>query len=198
MESNFFAMMSRLKYIDRWALMRNTRQENLCEHSLDVAMIAHGLAVISNVRCGNNLNADKAAVIGMYHDASEIITGDLPTPIKYYSDDMKAAFKEIEKVADYKIINMLPDDIKKEYESVFFKRENDEYLWKLVKAADKIAAYIKCIEEENTGNSEFKSAKKTVLSAINEIDLEEVRIFMEEFIPAYGKNLDELNKPKRG
>jgi 5'-deoxynucleotidase len=111
---------------------------------------------------------------------------------------MKAAFKEIEKVADYKIINMLPDDIKKEYESVFFKRENDEYLWKLVKAADKIAAYIKCIEEENTGNSEFKSAKKTVLSAINEIDLEEVRIFMEEFIPAYGKNLDELNKPKRG
>ncbi|MCR5609684.1 MAG: 5'-deoxynucleotidase [Lachnospiraceae bacterium] len=198
MESNFFAMMSRLKYIDRWALMRNTRQENLCEHSLDVAMIAHALAVISNVRCGNSLNADKAAVIGMYHDASEIITGDLPTPIKYYSDDMKAAFKEIEKVADYKIINMLPDDIKKEYESVFFKRENDEYLWKLVKAADKIAAYIKCIEEENTGNSEFKSAKKTVLSAINEIDLEEVRIFMEEFIPAYGKNLDELNKPKRG
>ena len=193
MESNFFAMMSRLKYIERWALMRSTRQENLCEHSLEVAMIAHALSVISNIRLGNNLNAEKAALIGMYHDTSEIITGDMPTPVKYYSDELKEAFKEVEKIADYSILNMLPDDIRPAYESIFFKEDDDKYLWKLVKAADKISAYIKCVEEENTGNTEFRSAKETIKEAIDNSDLEEVKIFMQEFMPAYGKNLDELN-----
>ncbi len=193
MDYNFFAMMSRMKYIDRWALMRNSRNENICEHSLEVSILAHALAVISNTRCGNSLNVEKAALIGLYHDASEIITGDMPTPIKYYNSDIKDAFKEVEDIANSKLLSMLPEDIRTSYESIFFKQEEDKYLWKLVKAADKISALIKCIEESHSGNKEFTSAEQTIRYAINKLDLPEVSIFIEEFLPSYGKTLDELN-----
>lgn len=192
MDSNFFAMISRMKFIDRWSLMRNSRPENLSEHSLEVAMIAHALAVISNERFGNNLNAEKAALIGIYHDATEIITGDMPTPIKYYNEKIQGAFKEVEKVTAEKLHAMLPDDLKKSFEYIFFPSEEDEYIRRLVKAADKISALIKCIEEEKAGNTEFIRAKNSILQLIQELKLKEVDVFMEEFLPAYYKTLDEL------
>ncbi len=189
---SFGAMLSRMKYIDRWALMRNSTKENISEHSLEVAMIAHLLAVIGRVRFGKNLNADKAALIGIYHDGTEIITGDMPTPIKYYNDEMRETFKEIEDQAAIQLLAMLPDDIREEYEDLFFPQEQDAYLWKLVKAADKISALIKCVEEEKAGNTEFANAKKMTRKSIDAMEVEEVDVFFEEFYPAYLKTLDEL------
>ncbi len=189
---SFGAMMSRMKYIDRWALMRNSTKENISEHSLEVAMIAHLLTVIGKVRFGKNLDADRAALIGIYHDSTEIITGDMPTPIKYYSDEMRETFKEIEDLAAIQLLAMLPDDIREEYEELFFAQEKDAYLWKLVKAADKISALIKCVEEEKTGNTEFVDAKKMTRKSIDAMELEEVEVFFEEFFPAYKMTLDEL------
>ncbi|QHQ60638.1 5'-deoxynucleotidase [Anaerocolumna sedimenticola] len=193
MESHFFAMMSRMKYIERWALMRNSQSENISEHSLEVSMLAHALAIISNKRLRNDLNAEKAALIGLYHDSTEIITGDMPTPVKYYNKDIQGAFKEIEKIAALRLLNMLPEDMKESYESIFFPEDGEEYLWRLVKAADKLSALIKCIQEENAGNTEFTSAKKSLTDAIKRMDLKEADIFMEEFLPSYYKTLDELN-----
>ena len=192
--SPFFAMISRMKYINRWALMRNSYQENISEHSLEVAMIAHALALISNKKFGNHLNAERAALIGMYHDCTEIITGDMPTPIKYYNTDTKEAYKNVEKQAATELLNMLPDYLYEEYESVLFKAEEEEYIWKLVKAADRLSAYIKCLEEEKTGNREFSSAKAAVYAKLTDMDLPEVRIFIQDFIEAYKKTLDELKK----
>ena len=189
---SFGAMLSRMKYIDRWALMRNSTKENISEHSLEVAMIAHLLAVIGRVRFGKELDADKAALIGIYHDSTEIITGDMPTPIKYYSDEMRDTFKEIEDLAAIQLLAMLPDDIREEYEDLFFAREQDAYLWRLVKAADKISALIKCVEEEKAGNTEFANAKKMTKKSIDAMELEEVAVFFDEFFPAYLKTLDEL------
>ncbi|NLL72324.1 MAG: 5'-deoxynucleotidase [Clostridiales bacterium] len=193
MVSNFFAMISRMKFIERWALMRNSRSENLSEHSLEVSMLAHALAVISNERLGNNLDVEKAALIGIYHDGSEIITGDMPTPIKYFNKNIQGAYKEVEKQASRRLLNMLPDYMQKSYEDIFFPVEEDAYLWRLVKAADKLSALIKCIEEEKAGNTEFISAKNSILGIIRDINLKEVDIFVEEFLPAYSKTLDELN-----
>lgn len=189
---SFGAMMSRMKYIDRWALMRNSTKENISEHSLEVAMIAHLLAVIGRVRFGKELDADRAALIGIYHDSTEIITGDMPTPIKYYNDEMRDTFKEIEDLAAIQLLAMLPDDIREEYEDLFFAREQDAYLWKLVKAADKISALIKCVEEEKAGNTEFVNAKKMTKKSIDAMGMEEIEVFFEEFFPAYLKTLDEL------
>lgn len=189
---SFGAMMSRMKYIDRWALMRNSTKENISEHSLEVAMLAHLLAVIGKVRFGKNLDADRAALIGIYHDSTEIITGDMPTPIKYYSDEMRDTFKEIEDLAAIQLLAMLPDDIREEYEDLFFVQEQDAYLWKLVKAADKISALIKCVEEEKAGNTEFVNARKLTWKSIDAMELEEVEVFFEEFFPAYKMTLDEL------
>ena len=189
---SFGAMLSRVKYIDRWALMRNSTKENISEHSLEVAMISHLLAVIGRVRFGKELDADRAALIGIYHDSTEIITGDMPTPIKYYSDEMRDTFKEIEDLAAIQLLAMLPDDIREEYEDLFFAQEKDAYLWKLVKAADKISALIKCVEEEKAGNTEFANAKKMTKKSIDAMGLEEVSVFFDEFFPAYLKTLDEL------
>ncbi len=192
--SSFYAMISRMKYIERWALMRNTRRENISEHSLEVSVLSHALAVIGNTRCHKHLNADRAALIGLYHDASEIITGDMPTPIKYSSEDMKQLYHGVEDAACCRLLSMLPEDMRDAYSSIFFKQEEDAYLWKLVKAADKLSAYIKCIEELSGGNKEFSSAKETTYAALLQMELPELHIFIEEFLPAYGKNLDELQK----
>lgn len=197
MNGNFFAMMSRMKYIERWALMKNTSSENVSEHSLEVGMIAHALAVIGNSRFDKDLNVEKAALIGMYHDSSEIITGDMPTPVKYYNQEIKNAMKEVESVANKRLLSMLPEDMREAYTSIFFKVEEDEYLWNLVKAADKISALIKCMEELNTGNQEFRSARDSLEKAVTGLGLEEVTVFIEEFLPAYGNTLDELSNSER-
>lgn len=192
MSEHFYAMISRMKYIERWALMRNSYAENISEHSLEVGMLSHALAVISNKRFHNTLNAEKAALIGLYHDSTEIITGDMPTPIKYYNRDIRGAFKQIEENAAHQLLDMLPEDIREEYQSIFFPKPEEEYLCKLVKAADKLSALIKCIEEGKAGNLEFISAKQTIETALHNMNLPEVELFMEEFLPSYYKTLDEL------
>lgn len=191
MADSFFAMHSRMKYINRWALMRNTASENISEHSNDVAAIAHALAVIKNARFGGNLNAERAAFLGLYHDMPEIITGDMPTPVKYHSKQMHEEFLKVENVACEKLLAMLPEDIREYYSSAFFKQDEDEYLWKLVKAADKISALIKCIEEKNAGNREFDKALQSTENSIKEFNLPEVDAFVESFIPSFHLNLDE-------
>lgn len=192
MKNHFFAMMSRMKYINRWALMRNIQEENISEHSLEVAMIAHNLAVISNVRFGNCVAAEKAALIGMYHDSTEIITGDMPTPIKYYSNGLHQAFQEVENLASKQLLEMLPEDLRAYYKEFFFPKEEDSYIWKLVKAADKLSAYCKCVEEEKSGNTEFKQAKEAIYQSILAMGLKEVEVFMKEFLPSFHLTLDEL------
>lgn len=191
-DSSFFAMLSRMKYINRWALMRNSYPENISEHSLEVGMIAHVLALISNKKYDNHLNAERAALIGMYHDCTEIITGDMPTPIKYYNKDTVEAYKYVEEQAAKDLLGMLPDYLQDEYESILFPQEGEEYLWKLVKAADRLSAYVKCIEEEKAGNREFASAKSAVYAKLTEMDIPEVRVFIRDFVEAYKKTLDEL------
>ena len=193
MENSFYAMMSRMKYIERWALMRNSITENISEHSLNVSILAHALAILGNERLGKGLNAEKAALIGIYHDATEIITGDMPTPIKYFNESIQGAFKAVEEVAAHRLLKMLPEDIRKSYEAIFFMQEEDAYLWKLVKAADKLSALIKCIEERKAGNSEFLSAEKSLREILGVMKLEEITMFIDEFLPAYDKTLDELN-----
>jgi len=193
----FFATISRMKYIERWALMRNSRPENLSEHAVEVAMIAHALCIIGNVRYGRNLDGAKAALIGIYHDSSEIITGDMPTPVKYYNNDIRDAYKSIEHIAENTLLDRLPEDLRSEFEKVFNYDKDDQneaYMRKLVKAADKLSALIKCIEEENSGNREFYTAKKTILKSLNVLqkDYPEVKDFIDEFLPSYGKTLDEL------
>jgi 5'-deoxynucleotidase len=193
MENGFFAMISRMKLIERWALMRNSHAENISEHSLEVSILAHALATISNERLGNHLNAEKAAMIGIYHDATEIITGDMPTPVKYYNENIQDAFKAVEKAAADGLLSMLPEDMRRSYQSLFVPQEDELYLWKLVKAADKLSALIKCIEERKAGNTEFSSAEKSISSILSTMNSPEVDIFMKEFLPSYDKTLDELN-----
>ena len=193
MNKSFFAMMSRMKYIDRWALMRNSRTENISEHSLEVAMLAHCLAVLGNKRFQRNLNENRIALLAMYHDSTEIITGDMPTPIKYYNQDIKTAFKEVEKKAARHLLSMLPEDLQEAYEPIFIKQPEDDYLWKLVKGADKLSALIKCIEERKAGNSEFSSAERALKTSLTEMKLDEVEDFMKDFLPAYERTLDDLN-----
>ena len=191
MDNHFFALYSRMKYINRWALMRNTQEENLSQHSCDVAAIAHCLATIKNVRFGGSLNAERAAFFGLYHDMPEIITGDMPTPVKYHNETMRHQFALIEESASQHLLSMLPEDLRSSYETAFFPKDEDTYLWKLVKAADKISALIKCIEEEKAGNREFREAYESTLKSINEMKLEEVDSFMADFIGSFSLSLDQ-------
>ncbi len=191
-EYHFFALLSRLKYIDRWALMRSSQPENLAEHSLEVAMIAHALCVLGNERHGKSLNAERAALMGMYHDASEIITGDMPTPVKYFNADIRLAYAEVEKAAESRLLATLPSDMLPVYQDVL--GHGDDYLHRLVKAADKISAYIKCVDESHAGNEEFRCAAASTRETLSRMaeEMPEVDDFMREFLPSYGRTLDEL------
>ena len=190
MSYSFFAMVSRMKYIDRWALMRNTESESLDSHCKEVAVIAHALAIIGNRRFGKSYNADRAAVLGLYHDAHEIITGDMPTPVKYQNEDILVAFKAVEESANAKLLSKLPADLQDDFRDLI--TENDQELKHLVKAADKISALIKCIEERKAGNTEFIEAEKATRLRIEEANIPEANVFMTEFIPAYEQTLDTL------
>ena len=196
-ESHFFALVSRMRHIERWQLMRSTTHDNLAEHSLDVAMIAHALATIGNVRYGRSLDADRAALWGIFHDAPEIITGDLATPVKYYSDRITDAYREVEAAAVESLLSTLPDDLRPSYEAILAPSEDGddaEYLHRLVKAADKVSALVKCIEEGSAGNAEFASAAASIRAGLDEMaaDLPELADFMAEFLPSDGSTLDEL------
>lgn len=190
---SFFAMLGRMKYIERWALMRNSVKENISEHSMEVAIIAHALAIIGNKRLQKNYQPEHIAMLGIYHDCTEIITGDMPTPIKYENSEIQSAYKQIEKAAAFRLLNMLPEDLREEYEPYFLDIPQDREARRLVKAADKISALIKCIEEAKTGNQEFRNAESTIRGAIEHLQCPEADIFMEEFFPLYCLTLDELN-----
>ena len=166
--------------------MNNKRTENLSEHSLEVAMIAHCLATLGNVRLNKTLDADHIAVMGLFHDCTEIITGDMPTPIKYYNEEIRRSYKEIEQIAAYELTELLPEDMKGVYEPLLNEVGNTEYETKLLKAADKIAAYIKCVDEIRMGNDEFLTARDSTEKAIKELRLPEADMFMAEFAPSYG------------
>ena len=189
MGSHFFALFSRMKYIDRWSLMRNTDSESLSQHSFDVAAISHALAIIGNKRLGKNYDTGKIALIGMYHDMPEIITGDMPTPVKYHNTEIRDAFGKIEKAAQNSLLSTLPEDIRDEYKELIIPDEkSSEY--RLVKAADKISALLKCMREERSGNREFTKAKETTEKSLHNMNCEEAEIFLSEFLDSYSMVLD--------
>lgn len=192
MHSHFYAYMARMKLIRRWSLRRNTREENDQEHSLQVAMISHALAVIRNKRYGGTIDIEKVILLAVYHEAPEVITGDVATPIKYFNPKIKDSFKAIERMASEKLLEYLPDDIRSEYESLLLPDESTEE-WKLVKAADKISAYLKCLEEEGYGNQEFMAAKQNIEASIRALNMPEVNDFMDQFAPSFKLPLDALN-----
>lgn len=192
--SNFFAMVSRMRLIDRWALMQNTAEENIAEHSHNVAVIAHALCVIGNKKFGKTYNAERCALLALYHDTTEVITGDMPTPVKYGSEEMKNVYKNVEALAGERLLAMLPEEFRDDYAPLFEKQEKDKELWKLVKAADKIDALIKCINETRMGNREFEKALDAQEKLIDEINMPEVDYFKKEFLPAYYLTLDEHTK----
>ena len=191
--SHFFAFLSRMKLIQRWGLMRNTHPENIQEHSLQVAMVAHSLALIKNTFYHGSLNPERVMALAAYHEVSEVITGDLATPIKYFNPEIKKAYGDIEEVAKKRLFSMLPDKLKAEYNSYLFPKDEDQEAWKIVKVADKICAYLKCIEEIKVGNGEFKSAEKAIKKEIEKNDMPEVTYFMKEFVPSFSLTLDELD-----
>ena len=193
MLNHFYAIISRMKNIYRWGLMRNTITENLSEHSLEVAQIAHALALINRNRFGGNADPNFAAVVAIYHDSSEIITGDMPTPIKYYNDEIKGAYKQIEAAAEKQLSEMLPDDFKKDFANIY---NPDPLTRRLVKAADKLSALIKCTEELNLGNKEFEVAQKSTLKSIENMKCPEAEVFLHEFIPSFSLSLDEQREIK--
>ncbi len=189
MGSPFYAMLSRMKHIDRWALMRNVRRENLCEHSQDVAVIAHALAVLTNTRFGGHVDEGKCVLLALYHDASEIITGDLPTPVKYDNPAIRDAYKQLEAVACNKLLSMLPEDLRSSYQPYFTEKDCEEA--RIVKAADKLAALIKCVEELAQGNGEFAAARRSTEQAVRDLQLPAADCFLDEFLPAFSLTLDE-------
>ena len=195
---NFYAMLDRMQYIQRWGLMRNTRQENLKEHSFDVAVIAHALALIHN-RILNKEQIDPLLTMAeaLYHDCSEIITGDLPTPIKYRNRELKNAYKEMEAESAQSLLDLLPDELSDEYRALMLPDLSEEkrmLVHRLVKAADRISALLKCLMEEKAGNDEFRSAKESIEESIHGLNCEEAEYYMKHFLPPYGMTLDEISK----
>ena len=191
MRENLFAYISRMRYIGRWSLMRNSLPENIQEHSHMVAVLAHALGVIRRDVFHVPCNPDEAATVALFHDSSEILTGDLPTPIKYHSNEIRDAYKEVEALACHKLLDTLPEELRGAYEPLL-AGETEERVHDLVKAADKLSAYIKCIEERKAGNNEFLSAEKQTRAVLEASKLPEVGFFLEHFIPAFELNLDEL------
>lgn len=191
--SHFFAYLDRLKLIHRWGLMRNIEQENDMEHSMQTAMIAHGLAVLGNRRYGRQVNPETVVTMALYHDASEALTGDLPTPVKYKNPEMQSAYQEIENRARQRLITMLPADMQANFAPYIQPDETSE-CWQLVKAADRISAYLKCLTEEKLGNGEFAKAKETILASLQASPLPEVEDFLRNFVPSYTLTPDELSR----
>lgn len=190
MKSHFFAYVSRMRFIQRWALMRNTAQENVQEHSHQVAVLAHALAVIRNEKFGGSVDAGQVAVAALYHDASEIFTGDMPTPIKYDNPAIRKAYKDVEAVAERKLLELLPQELQEVYAPVITGPGGETE--QLVKAADKLSAYIKCVEELKAGNNEFREAATQTRKALEEYGLPEVEYFMSTFMDSFSLTLDEL------
>lgn len=189
---HFFAYVSKLKYILRWGLKRNVENENVKEHSFDVAVIAHALAIIKNRYFDGDLNAERIAMMALYHDASEVLTGDLPGPIKYFNPSIAEAYKVVEKAAEQKLITMLPDEMRSDFLSLIDYKESGSEIAGLIKSADIISAYLKCIQEVDAGNSEFVVAKKRVELLLNDNAQPEVQFFLDKFVPSYRLTLDEL------
>ena len=193
---HFFAYMARLKHIRRWGLMRSALPENDAEHSLQVAMIAHGLAVIARDRYHKDVEPEHVLALAVYHDATEVITGDMPTPVKYHSDTLRGAYKALEDMAADRLTAMLPEGMQQAFEP--YLRPEEDNAWQLVKAADRISAYVKCVEEQRAGNHEFDAAGENIRASLEAVDLPEVRDFMAEFVPSFSLTLDELNRPGGG
>ncbi|HEX3046285.1 MAG TPA: 5'-deoxynucleotidase [Bacillota bacterium] len=191
--SHFFAYLARMKFITRWGLMRNTYPENIQEHSLQVAMIAHCLAVISKKLFNGQADPERVLALAAYHEVGEVITGDLATPVKYFNPEISQAYARIEHFANQRLLDMIPDELKPEYESLLFAAEVDKNHWRLVKAADKICAYLKCLEESKAGNKEFSKAQSKIKKELEHLNLPEVHYFMEHFVPSFSLTLDELN-----
>ncbi len=189
---NYFALISRMKLIERWSLMRSTHKETLMEHSADVAILAQALANIKNKIYGGNVNVDKVATIALYHDTNEVITGDLPTPVKYFNEKITVAYHEIENEMQQGLLNLLPKELQNCYEQAMSPDTSSEE-YKIVKIADKLAAYLKCIEEQASGNHEFDKASKTIEKSLIETNSEELKYFLSNFLNGYGKPLDDLN-----
>jgi 5'-deoxynucleotidase len=190
--SHLFAYLSRMKFIKRWGLMRNTSPESIQEHSQRVAVIAHALATIRNRLHGGRVDAARTALLALYHDAGEVLTGDLPTPVKYFNPDMRAAYGRIERAAGDRLLAMVPAALQPDYQPLFQESAADRDLWELVRAADKLCAYLKCMEEVAAGNREFARAEQALRQTVEAITLPEVRYFLTEFAPSLGLSLDEL------
>lgn len=192
--SHFYAMLSRMKYINRWGLMNNTQYENISEHSLTVAILAHCLVMIHNKRFGGALDAERAALLGIFHDASEIITGDMPTPVKYQNHAIREVYRQIEDSASDRLLALLPDDFRPDFEELLkLQNAKDRMLAPYVKAADRFSALIKCIEEQRMGNDEFRAAKKSIERSIHDMAMPEAEVFFKEFLPSFSLALDELS-----
>ncbi|MCL6588968.1 MAG: 5'-deoxynucleotidase [Firmicutes bacterium] len=191
--SHFFAYLARMKFIHRWGLMRNTYPENIQEHSLQVAMVAHCLAVTNKSLFGGTVDPERVLALAAYHEVGEVITGDLATPVKYFNPEISRAYARIERFALQRLLEMVPDELKPEYQSLLFVTEADQAHWRLVKAADKICAYLKCLEESKAGNKEFSKAQSKIKKEIERLNLPEVHYFMEHFVPSFSLTLDELN-----
>ena len=185
--------MSKMKYIKRWGIMRNAMDENIQEHALQAAMIAHALAVIKNTVYGGHVNPERVMALAVYHEVSEVITGDLPTPIKYFNPDIKKEYKKIESIANEALFKMLPDELKPAYETLIIDQTKEAENYRIMKAADKLCAYIKCIEELHAGNDAFLKAKDTIETDIKKMGMPEVDYFIETFIDSFSLTLDELN-----